>query len=153
MTMDATSQIASLNNITKTMGRTCACFNLRRATRAVTAIYDREFRAHDITANQFTILAAVVNMGELPVGQLAEVLGMDQSTLSRNLIPLKREGWLSLHQSNDRRERRVCITQAGAQKLMEAAPTWNRLQNKVQQELGTERTSDLLAILRQLSRV
>ncbi|HVK50402.1 MAG TPA: helix-turn-helix domain-containing protein, partial [Pseudoxanthomonas sp.] len=71
----------------------CTCFHLRRATRRVSQIYDRELAAVDLSLNEYSILRRT---SEAPraLGDLADALGMDRSTLSRNLKPLLDEGWL-----------------------------------------------------------
>jgi hypothetical protein len=67
------------------MGKSCACFNLRRAARLVTQRFDRAFRDAGITANQFSILMATYNQEGILLTQLARILGTERTTLSRNV--------------------------------------------------------------------
>src|SRR5437763_16343185 len=71
---------------------TCVCFNLRRVTRAVTKFYDAEMRRHGIRPTQGSILAALRAKDSWNMAELSDWLGMDRTTLVRNLRPLQRDG-------------------------------------------------------------
>src|SRR5215216_4865911 len=70
----------------------CVCFNLRRVTRAVTQFYDAEMRRHRIRPTQGTILLALNAKESWTMAELSDCLGMDRTTLVRNLRPLQRDG-------------------------------------------------------------
>ena len=70
----------------------CACRNVRRAARAVTGLYDRILAPTGLRATQVTLLVALEKAGPIPFTRLAGVLGMDRTTLTRNLEPLRRAG-------------------------------------------------------------
>ena len=76
------------------MGRMCACYNLRRAARAVTQLYDGFFAEVGLKTTQFTVLAVLAYDEEDPptITELATSLVLDQSSLSRNLAVLERLG-------------------------------------------------------------
>src|SRR5262250_925940 len=70
---------------------TCVCFHLRRAARAVTQTYERALAPAGILPGQFSVLAVLHRFGPQPLSALAELMGMDRTTLTRNLRPLERD--------------------------------------------------------------
>src|SRR5215468_6052077 len=70
----------------------CACFNLRKTTRAITQFYNAILQPSGLLATQFTLLAILARDHPTPISALADALGMDRTTLSRNLKPLQRDG-------------------------------------------------------------
>src|SRR2546423_12068183 len=70
----------------------CVCFNLRWVTRAVTQFYDAEMRRHGIRPTQGTILASLNARESWNMAELSDWLGMERTTLVRNLRPLQRDG-------------------------------------------------------------
>jgi DNA-binding transcriptional ArsR family regulator len=91
----------------------CACFNLRRAARAVTQLYDHTLAPSGLRATQVTLLVALAKAGPVPFTRLASALGMDRTTLTRNLAPLERDGFVTQSPGADRRVKLVRITDAG----------------------------------------
>ena len=128
----------------------CACFNVRRAARAVTQLYDRVLAPSGLRATQVTLLVALARRGALPFTRLADILGMDRTTLTRNLTPLKRDGLLTLGPGPDRRVKLASITAKGRKQLEQAIPLWQRAQRQITGGLGAGRWD---AIRRDLHRV
>ena len=114
----------------------CACANLRRATRAVTRLYNRELRPAGLELTQFTLLMALDMTGETTQGKLGKVLALDSTSLTRMLGPLTQNGWVGERRGADRRQRLLRITHAGEQKLKKAWPCWERAQARLRQALG-----------------
>ena len=110
------------------MGTTCAFHNLRRASRAVTHVYDAYFDQIGLKATQFTVLAALLyeSQGRPTVTHLARALVLEQSSLSRNLAVLERLGYIKLVPGDDRRERIVTLTRAGRVALSRGYPVWKQ---------------------------
>src|SRR3954469_23985013 len=73
----------------------CVCFNLRRVTRLVTQFYDTEMRGHGIRPTQGSILASLQTRDSWNMAELSDWLGMDRTTLVRNLRPLQRDGFVT----------------------------------------------------------
>lgn len=111
------------------MGRSCACYNLRRATRAVTQVYDAYLEEVGLKSTQLTLLA-VLAYREPPetVTSLADALVLEQSSLSRNLAVLERMGYVKLAAGDDRRERIPTLTREGRAALARGYPAWKRAQ-------------------------
>ena len=124
---------------------TCLNAQLRRTMRAVGKLYDAALRPAQIKATQFTVLAVFAYHTELTVTSLADAMGMDRTTLTRNLQPLLREGWLAVAGDKDARVKVVKLTPRGRAKLEEATPLWELAQAAVTEKLGVVERADLMA--------
>lgn len=122
----------------------CACANLRRASRAVTQVYDDALRDTGLRATQFTLLQALSLAGELTQGELGVFLAIDSTTLTRTLLPLKGRGWIRSRPGADRRERYWGIAAAGQAQLKKALPAWKKAQRRMRNRVGDKRLSLLL---------
>lgn len=130
----------------------CACFNLRRAARLVTQLYDRRLAPSGLKATQFTLLAMIAGAGKgITITELAGRLGTDRTTLTRNLRIVEKERLVRIDPGDDRRERIVVITEEGRRRLAEAAPLWRQAQLEVTGRFDEEDWSGLLAMLRKVS--
>lgn len=116
--------------------RNCRCFAVRKASRAVTQHYDRALRKTGMRATQFNTLTVLTQTGPLPMQNLAELLGLDRTSLTRNLQPPVRKRWIKILQGDeDRRVRMVSITPAGIAALRKALPAWRAAQAGADQVL------------------
>jgi DNA-binding MarR family transcriptional regulator len=110
----------------------CACSNLRRATRAVTAMYDAALAPSGLRVTQFSVLSALARLGPLPVTRLATEIALDRSTMGRNLDPLERRGLVRIKVGNfDQRERVAHLTAAGERAIEAARPYWRSAQERI----------------------
>lgn len=125
----------------------CACFNLRKTSRAVTQYYDLKLAPAGIRATQLGILAVLTHRGSSKLSDLADALVMDRTTLTRNLRPLERRGFIQLDAGDDRRTRRVSITPAGTRAKLAAYPLWKEAQRDIAGRFGVERWKDIVAML------
>ena len=114
----------------------CLCFNLRKAARAITRIYDGALAPVGLKATQFTVLQIASEAGGIAMSRLAGRLGMDRTTLTRNLQPLEKLGLISVGAGRDRRERSIRVTEAGREVLEQALPLWESAQSKLYSALG-----------------
>ncbi len=129
----------------------CACFNIRKAARAVTSRYDAVLRGTGVRATQATLLMAVATAGAPTITQLADTLIMDRTTLARDLGPLAEHGLLSVTPGEDRRTRIVQLTEAGHAKLDEIIPLWQEAQAQIVcRGLGNERWRTLYDALQEV---
>jgi DNA-binding MarR family transcriptional regulator len=126
---------------------TCACFNLRKASRVVTQHFDEILKPSGLLVTQFTILAAVAITKSATINELAEILVMDRTTLTRNLKPLERESWLKSEPGQDQRTRVISLTANGEAVLAKALPLWKEAQSRVEEILGQQHLSKMLAHL------
>ena len=126
----------------------CLCLASRRAARAITRRFDTALRPHGIRATQFTLLAALELKGPQPVGELADFMGADRTTLTRNLAVAQEQSLVAIRPGDDARSRIASITPRGRQTLTRAFPVWRRTQSELTDAIGTG-TADTL---RQISR-
>jgi DNA-binding MarR family transcriptional regulator len=128
--------------------RNCTCFNLRKASRAVTQLYDEFLRPSNLRATQFSLIALLLHMGPLAITELAEAAVMDRTTLKRNLELLEREGLVRIRPSSrDARIREVSVTQLASSRLATALPLWEEAQAHVLSRLGAGRVQRLISDL------
>ncbi|QFS50723.1 MarR family winged helix-turn-helix transcriptional regulator [Nostoc sphaeroides] len=113
----------------------------------MTQHFDEVLKPSGLLVTQFTILAAVAIAKSATVNELAEILVMDRTTLTRNLKPLEREGWLKSKPGQDQRTRIIALTEAGEVVLAKALPLWKQAQSMVEEALGQQRWNTLLAHL------
>ena len=120
----------------KDPARLCICASLRRATRTVTQLYDDALRPAGLRATQFQTLLTIDKKGEATVTELTRLMLVDQTTLTRNLAVLERDGLLGAVTKTDARLKSVKLTRAGKQALKAAMPLWIDVQKKVTQIIG-----------------
>lgn len=125
----------------------CVCFNLRWVTRVVTQFYDAEMRRHGIRPTQASILASLQAKDGWTMAALSDWLGMDRTTLVRNLRPLQRAGLVEAAGGGRGRLVEVTITTKGRQQIEEFTPAWKSAQRATVKTLGAERWSAILADL------
>lgn len=121
----------------------CACFAVRRAARVITQHYDRSLRPSGLRVTQFTLLTMLALAGPLPLSRVADRLGMERTTLSRNLQPLLTKGLVTVRHGDDHRVRTITITAKGRRSAVAALPHWR----KAQRALAGHLTGGVLASL------
>jgi DNA-binding MarR family transcriptional regulator len=112
----------------------CWCLAARRTARAITRMYETHLRPHGLRATQFSILASLSLKGATPIGELAEILGLERTTLTRSAGLLERNGWVRSVPARDAREHLIEVTPAGRGKLEEALPAWKAAQEAASRE-------------------
>jgi DNA-binding MarR family transcriptional regulator len=122
----------------------CGCANLRRAGRVITRLYDAALRPSGLGVTQFTLLQALNTAPGMSQKQLASLLEIDSTTLTRTLEPLRRAGWLRSTAGDDRREVHLALTAAGKRAYRRALPYWERAQSEFVRALGTESWNRLM---------
>jgi len=114
----------------------CACHRARTAARVVTRAYEEALRPVGLRATQLSVLVAVAVDDALSITALAKFMGMDRSTLTRNLRPLEKAGLISLGAEGWHRSRTLEITKAGRMRLRKALPLWQNAQQTLKRKLG-----------------
>jgi DNA-binding MarR family transcriptional regulator len=131
----------------------CTCSELRRAARAVTLLYDNAFRSSGLLSTQLGVLHVIYISDSIRISHLAKELGMDRTTLTRNLSVLQRQGFIKISSGKDNRTRIVTITNKGRTTIAKAIPLWNAIQNKVKQQMGEALWNELMDNLSQFVKV
>ncbi len=125
----------------------CLCFNLRKAARAVTQLYDAALEPAGLRATQFSLLAVLDGRDPVTITDLARAMVMDRTTLTRNLRPLEKQGLVAIAPGDDRRTREVSLTRRGRRTLATAVPRWRHAQTRMLDTLGDRRARHLLGEL------
>jgi DNA-binding MarR family transcriptional regulator len=128
----------------------CACTDLRRVTRKLTSLYDAALAPAEITITQYSLLASIGRAGELSHTGLAERLGMDRTTLTRNLRSLIKARWVAVASGEDRRQHLLQLTASGKKKLNRCLPLWEKVQSQFLSEVGAEPLQELRMLLRRV---
>lgn len=131
----------------------CTCSELRRAARAVTLLYDNAFRSSGLLSTQLGVLHVIYKSDSIRISHLAKELGMDRTTLTRNLSVLERQGFIKISSGKDNRTRIVAITSKGRTTVAKAIPLWNEVQRKVKQNMGETLWNELMDNLSQFVKV
>lgn len=129
----------------------CLCTNLRRAARGVSRHYDGALDGFGINVAQYSLLSNLKRLDRPSISSLAEAMGLDRSTLGRNLRVLEGMGLLKLSEGADQRNRLVCLTEAGNERLAAALPAWEKAQQRLMDRLGEARRAQLLELLNELA--
>ena len=121
---------------------------LRKATRHIGQLFDDIIKPSGLKATQFGLLAHIKAMGAPTMKMLAEVLVMDLSALGHTLKPLVRDGFVELTpDEEDRRSKRVRLTELGEAKTGETADLWQIAQRRFDEALGAEKAEQLREVL------
>jgi DNA-binding MarR family transcriptional regulator len=116
----------------------CYCASLRQAARAISQKYDAALRDTGLTITQYTLLNMIAEMPRPRVNDLAEALTMDQTSLSRTLRTMEREGLIAEVAGQDKRESRWTLSPRGQQSFKRAQPVWRSVQKNVEKLLGAD---------------
>ena len=125
----------------------CACATVRRASRAVTQLYDSWLQAHGIEGPQFALLALLDRLGECNQTAMGRRFDLDKTTLSRNLKLLMQKGWIDVATGSDARERRVRLTPAGRRRLAAARPAWQQAQDQLRSSMRGVDWSSMMTVV------
>jgi DNA-binding MarR family transcriptional regulator len=128
----------------------CACGRLRRASRALTQLYDDAMAPSGLRVTQFSLLRALAREGPQRLTSLAGATLLDRTALSRTLDPLVERGLVRIVAGRDARTREVALTSVGGAALRTATRHWKRAQAQVEKSLGPERLATLIATLADL---
>jgi DNA-binding MarR family transcriptional regulator len=113
----------------------CLCLHVQRAARALARRYDAAFRPLGLTSGQFSLLMALHRDVPVGISAVADLLGMDRTTITACLKPLVRDGLVAMAPGTDRRHRLLALTPAGRRRLAAALPRWRRTQTAVRRRL------------------
>jgi DNA-binding MarR family transcriptional regulator len=116
----------------------CACSQVRRTARKLSLVYDHALSQVGLTVTQYAVLVNVARAQKVSRTALASALGMERTTLTRNLGPLERAKLIVKAASDDRRERLLCLSAEGKRKLRASYAIWERVQSEFVRRLGAE---------------
>ncbi|MBI1400867.1 MarR family transcriptional regulator [Hyphomonas sp.] len=116
----------------------CLCLGVHRAARALARRFDQALAPFGISHGQYSLLMSLNRPNAPRLGEAADFLAMDRTTLTANLKPLERRGLVAIvPDKDDRRSRRLHLTDAGRDLLKAAVPVWRRTHDEVDTHLTT----------------
>ena len=125
----------------------CSSFKLRQLSRRVSQHFDHIVGAAGLKTTQYSLLSHVMRLQPVRPGELAAEMDMDASTLTRNLQPLLKQGWIEVGPGDDGRSRFVTLTAAGREKRDQAQREWKRAQLTFNDHIGEARVVRLHALI------
>ena len=131
----------------------CAAFNFRRTARAVTRLYDLGLEPAGIRATQFAILTAVAKYQPVSMSRVGEILVLDQTTLTRSLRLLQKQGLLEISPRSIRRQRFLNLTDKAVKVLEVAVPLWRKVQADFLAGMGGDQWKGFRNELERLSKL
>jgi DNA-binding MarR family transcriptional regulator len=125
----------------------CSSQKVRRLSRHISQHFDHQVAAAGLKTTQYSLLSHLGRLEPVRPGDLAAEMEMDASTLTRNLQPLIREGWVEVGPGDDGRSRLATLTDAGRAKRAETQREWKRAQLAFNEEIGEDRVARLHALI------
>ena len=125
----------------------CTCHMLRRTARAMSQYYDRYLEPVGLKLPQYSVLAHTHQASSLTITELAGLLDVERTTMTRNLRPMMDNGWISVSEGIDKRSRSVSLTDAGQELFRRARPLWQEAERSFRKTLGQEDTGELRRLL------
>lgn len=111
--------------------KACHCLAARRRARELTRFYEEKLRPHGLRATQFSVLAVLSLKGPTRLGELADILGLERTSLTRTSTLLEDRKLIVQASSQDARVRTLKITPAGRRKIKAAYPAWKQAQDEI----------------------
>ncbi len=127
--------------------RGCTNFKLRQLLRRVSLVYDRAMVECGLKITQYSLLTHVERLAPITQADLAKAMGMDSSTLSRNLRPLESAGWIAVHAGDDARSHALSLTASGRKKRTQAQALWKQAQLQLNETVGVDDVIALHALI------
>lgn len=131
----------------KLVESSCYCTNLRRSAGILTDFYDDALKETGLTVAQYSLLINLSRLGKANITHWAEYIGLDRSTMVRNVKLLQKREYI---EETDGNGKTFCLSATGEQILSEAVQAWNRAQDEIKSFLGAEDVEKLLSIGRKL---
>src|SRR2546421_11317592 len=125
----------------------CVCFNLRWVTRRVTQFFDTEMRRHGIRPTQGSILLSLNTRESWTMAELSDWLGMDRTTLVRNLRPLQGDGFVKAVGGARGNRAELTTTTKGRKHIENVRRAWKAAQSAAGKTPGAKRWYTILSDL------
>ena len=144
-----------LKGICGKVAESCMGMRVRRAARVVANHYDKHLKPAGLKGTQFTLLNTIFMNPAANIGKLADIMGLDRTTLNRNLKPLEGKGLIRSGSGKDPRSRTLKLTSEGTKMLQNALPYWLEAQSGVLETVDhrIKRLTDDLGELEKLGKL
>jgi DNA-binding MarR family transcriptional regulator len=125
----------------------CACSQIRRTARKISLLYDAILSPAGLTVTQYALLVNVERLGAVSHTALSTHLGMERTTLTRNLRPLITAKLIATAPGEDRRAHLLRLTPTGRRKLQRSVPLWEEAQRRFISQMGAQPLKELESLL------
>ena len=125
----------------------CLFGKTRTVSRYVTNLYAKALKEVGLTPVQYSMMTAILILRRGNINDLSSALKMDRTTINRNLKPLVRDGYISINESDDKRERRITITKEGEEVYNRGYIEWQKAQSEFEESIGKENYEQLSSVL------
>jgi DNA-binding MarR family transcriptional regulator len=125
----------------------CNCLNMRRASQAITEVYDEFLEPSNLKLGQFSLLKHINQLGPVSVSDLALIMRLDRTTLVRNLKPLEKDGLVEDISTEGTRNRQLKLTAKGIETYKLAEKLWEKAQNFLEEYLGKDNIDTFTVLL------
>ena len=129
--------------MSKLYNSTCYCTNLRRSANAMSEFYDSALKEAELTISQYYLLVNLSRLGKANITHWSEQVGLDRSTMVRNIKPLQSRG---LIEGTEGHGKTFALSEKGRHALDTATVIWQQMQEKMEQFLGKEDADAILRI-------
>lgn len=133
--------------------KTCLLLNFREVCRTITQIYEEQLKTIGLYSTQYTLLVSLKLQKPQQISSIAKTIGLDRTTLTRNLSLLIKKGWVNYEKSTDSRKKIVKITEEGEKILELAFPIWEDVQNTFIKELGNKDFNEIINNLKHMQQL
>lgn len=128
----------------------CSWFLMRKVVRVLTNHLNEKFKETGIYSTQLGALAILSIKEKASISELAQELLMDQTTATRNISNLEKQGLVKMVEGEDKRFKIVTLTEEGKKTLQQALPVWDVNQKAINETIGNEKIQELNEILHEL---
>lgn len=125
----------------------CNCLNIRRASQAITEVYDEFLEPSNLKLGQFSLLKHINQLEPVSVSDLALIMRLDRTTLVRNLKPLEKDELVEDISTEGTRNRQLKLTAKGIETYKLAEKLWEKAQNFVEEYLGKDNIDTFTVLL------
>lgn len=127
--------------------------NLRKTARLIAQFYDQRLQPGGLRNTQFTLLVVLDHLSPVSIKNLADHMGMDRTTLTRNLRLLERDNYITAQPGKDARVRMISATGKARVAIKETRPYWQKAQGEFLQKFGEKRWTEMREDLTEISRI
>lgn len=131
----------------------CYCLNLRRASRAVSQIYDEALKPSGLTIAQFSLLSHLATIELVTISELSKLMRVDRTTLNRNMKPLLAAGLIAVKRGTDSRTRQIRVTESGQAAYDHGWQLWLQAQTALKDYIGPDDLTKLKQLLAKLEAI
>tara|TARA_Y100001934_G_scaffold245149_1_gene303142 strand:- start:616 stop:1074 length:459 start_codon:yes stop_codon:yes gene_type:complete len=134
------------------VGLQCAALHSRVFSRLVTRLFNNRLADSGLRITQFSVLNAIKARPPESIFQLAELLGMERTSLQRTVDKLIEKGLVDAEPTGNKRSLGLALTEAGEDCYQQALLGWQEAQQHFESLVGPDNWEEIARELRGFSR-